>query len=270
MADRAAGTYTDPITGNSFTTAMGGVSVGASGSLRQITNVASGTQSTDAVNLSQFEAAVSSLTSSIASVASSASSGSSSGSTSSTSTDPYVTANVSSYTAPSSTGSDALAVGNSAVASGSSTALGNGAVATAANSVALGAGSVASEANTVSVGSVGDERRITNVALGINGTDAVNVNQLKAGLGNLENQISGNLNKAYAGTVAAMAAAGLRFDDRPGKYSAAQPRTDGRGRRDGGGASENGRWRVNGGISISPTLSKPDFGAVVGVSHTFN
>jgi autotransporter adhesin len=50
----------------------------------------------------------------------------------------------------------------------------------AANSVALGAGSVASEPNTVSVGAPGAERRITNLAPGINGTDAANMDQLNA------------------------------------------------------------------------------------------
>lgn len=48
----------------------------------------------------------------------------------------------------------------------------------ATNSVALGNNSVASEPNTVSVGSPGNERRITNVAPGVNGTDAVNKDQL--------------------------------------------------------------------------------------------
>lgn len=47
------------------------------------------------------------------------------------------------------------------------------------NSVAIGAGSVASADNTVSVGTVGGERTITNVAAGVNDTDAVNVSQLK-------------------------------------------------------------------------------------------
>ena len=59
-----------------------------------------------------------------------------------------------------------------------STAVGDTATATGENSVALGAGSVADEANTVSVGSATNQRRITNMAEGVNGTDGVNVNQL--------------------------------------------------------------------------------------------
>jgi autotransporter adhesin len=80
------------------------------------------------------------------------------------------------------TGTNTTAVGDGAVASGDfSAAYGNGAQATADNSVALGNGSVADEANTVAVGSAGNERRITDVAAGVNGTDAVNLNQLLTG-----------------------------------------------------------------------------------------
>jgi len=116
-------------------------------------------------------------------------------------------------------GTGSTAVGNGATAAGvNSTALGNGATVTTAgtNSVALGAGSVASEANTVSVGAPGAERTISNVAPGVNGTDAVNVNQLNAGIASsnqytdqVANALSGNINdvarKAYAGVAAATA-----------------------------------------------------------------
>ncbi|MET0102769.1 MAG: YadA-like family protein [Sedimenticola sp.] len=56
-------------------------------------------------------------------------------------------------------------------------------VGTTTNSVALGEGSVASEDNTVSVGSATQQRRITNVAEAVNGTDAVNLDQLNSELG---------------------------------------------------------------------------------------
>jgi len=61
-----------------------------------------------------------------------------------------------------------------------SSALGQGAVviANVRSSVALGQDSVATESNTISVGGAGNKRRITNVADGLNGTDAVNVSQL--------------------------------------------------------------------------------------------
>lgn len=68
-------------------------------------------------------------------------------------------------------GSNAQALG------ANSMALGVDAVASAPGSVALGAGSQATRENTVSVGAPGAERQITNVAAGVEKTDAVNVGQ---------------------------------------------------------------------------------------------
>ncbi|HWE98276.1 MAG TPA: YadA-like family protein [Caulobacteraceae bacterium] len=77
------------------------------------------------------------------------------------------------------TGAGATAIGMNSLAQGAgSVAIGPGASATAANSVALGSNSVANAPNTVSVGSVGAERQITNVAPGVNPTDAANMAQL--------------------------------------------------------------------------------------------
>ena len=75
--------------------------------------------------------------------------------------------------------SSAFGVGSLASAP-NSTAIGQLAQATAVNAVALGLGSVADQADTVSVGKAGAMRRIVNVAPGIVGTDAVNVDQLSA------------------------------------------------------------------------------------------
>jgi hypothetical protein len=105
------------------------------------------------------------------------------------------------------------AYGYLSTASGdNSVALGGNAQATANNSVALGAGSVATQANTVSVGSAGNERRITNVAAGINPTDAVNVSQLsgiasgfQSQLSGLQGQVDTNRTEARRGVAAAMA-----------------------------------------------------------------
>jgi autotransporter adhesin len=93
-------------------------------------------------------------------------------------------------------GLGSTAVGDGAVANAYDTAVGynanvaaDGSVAVGANatvasgatnSVALGQNSVASEANTVSVGSAGNQRRITNIANGINDSDAVNMYQLNS------------------------------------------------------------------------------------------
>ncbi|MBB6248414.1 hypothetical protein [Rhodanobacter sp. A1T4] len=78
---------------------------------------------------------------------------------------------------------NAVAVGESAsVTVASGTAIGQGASVTAANAVALGQGSVANVANTVSVGTATNQRQITNVAAGVQATDAANVNQVNAAL----------------------------------------------------------------------------------------
>ncbi|MFV8492370.1 YadA family autotransporter adhesin [Ralstonia pseudosolanacearum] len=76
-------------------------------------------------------------------------------------------------------GDQSVATGHNAQSGGdSSVAMGANAKATANHAVAVGAGSVANRANTMSVGSAGNERQITNVAAGVQGTDAVNVSQL--------------------------------------------------------------------------------------------
>lgn len=87
------------------------------------------------------------------------------------------------------------------------TALGTAAEAKAPNSVALGAYSIADQPNTVSVGSPGNERRIVNLAPGISGTDAVNLNQLQA----VERKMSAGIASAMAMTPAQIA---------PGKQTA--------------------------------------------------
>jgi len=100
------------------------------------------------------------------------------------------------------TGAASTAIGNLANASGAnSTALGNGALASGinstaigqgsstagfANSVALGAGTVNTAANQVNVGG----RTIGGVAAGVLATDAVNVAQLNAAVGGINNGIA--------------------------------------------------------------------------------
>lgn len=74
--------------------------------------------------------------------------------------------------------------GGSRTAGNQSTALGANANASNNNSVALGAGSQTTRDNSVEVGG----RQITGVAAGSAGTDAVNVDQLNAGLGSTLNQ----------------------------------------------------------------------------------
>jgi autotransporter adhesin len=83
----------------------------------------------------------------------------------------------------------------------------------------LGANSIANRPNTVSVGSPGAERIIANVAPGVLGTDAVNVNQLNAVQGQifgLQQQINQNQKEARQGIAMAMAANGITTPIRPG------------------------------------------------------
>jgi autotransporter adhesin len=104
------------------------------------------------------------------------------------------------------TGDPTVALGNNALASGNdAVALGAGTQATGNNSVALGANSIADQANTVSVGSPGSERRITNVAAGVNSTDAVNVSQLRQ----VTSQVGDVQRLAYSGVAMAGALAAL-------------------------------------------------------------
>ena len=155
----------------------GEVSVGSASGQRQITNVAAGTQDTDAVNVAQLKATdsrVAANTESITNLNTQVSSLDTRVTNIENSVGDIVTTGNTKYFKTSSTGDDANAQGADSVA------IGSGSIASADNSVALGTNSVADEANTVSVGSSTQQRRITNVAAGVNNTDAVNVAQLKA------------------------------------------------------------------------------------------
>ncbi|WP_437437803.1 YadA family autotransporter adhesin [Trinickia violacea] len=96
----------------------------------------------------------------------------------------------------------ATVIGAKSVVSGANAvAIGTNATASAANSVALGSNSIANQPNTVSVGAPNNERRITNVAPGVNPTDAVNMSQLNS-LGGTVNNVA---RKAYSGVAGATA-----------------------------------------------------------------
>jgi autotransporter adhesin len=110
-------------------------------------------------------------------------------------------------TAPVASGLESTAGGDGAIATGgASTAIGYRATASGVNSVALGANSSdGGQSNVVSVGSPGNERRITNVAPGVAGTDAANINQLNAVsnyAASLNNALNIRLSQAVAGGAA--------------------------------------------------------------------
>lgn len=76
-------------------------------------------------------------------------------------------------------GESSVSIAGGKATTDKSIAIGAGSNASANNSIAIGADSTADEDNTMSVGNASSQRRITHVAEGINGTDAVNVDQLK-------------------------------------------------------------------------------------------
>ena len=145
----------------------------------------------------------------------------------------------------------------------------------------------ATTANTVvfsspnSGGTKGAAVTLTNVAPGAissTSTDAVNGAQLYA-----TNQAIGNLSafaqtvqkQAYAGTAVGLAAAGLRYDDRPGKISTAAAFGYYHGQTGFAGGigatSSDGKWRLSAALSLTPGNGiQPDFGVSAGLSYTWN
>ncbi len=269
---------------NSLADRADSVSVGSAGHERQITNLAAGTEDTDAVNVAQLKEIsgdVTNVNNAITKI--------------SNGTDGmFQVNNTNNLSKPTVEGKNALAGGAGASASGSnsmavgmqskssgtdSVALGNSSSATARNSVALGTNSVADRDNTVSVGSVGGERQIANVAAGTKGTDAVNVSQLNEGINNsyqytdnkfdsLKNMVEDNKNKMSAGVAGAMAMASLPQPYAPGASMVSM----------GGGTfqsqsavalgvsaiSDNGKWVTK---VAGTTNSQGDFGASLGVGY---
>ncbi|EDT6889152.1 hypothetical protein AHS18_000545 [Salmonella enterica subsp. enterica] len=156
---------------------VGEFSVGSEDGQRQITNVAAGSADTDAVNVSQLkvtDSRVAANTESINNLNTQVSSLDTRVTNIENGIGDIVTTGSTKDFKTNTDGVDANAQGADSVA------IGSGSIAAAENSVALGTNSVADEANTVSVGSSTQQRRITNVAAGVNNTDAVNVAQLKA------------------------------------------------------------------------------------------
>ncbi|EOT6139801.1 YadA-like family protein, partial [Escherichia coli] len=156
---------------------VGEFSVGSEDGQRQITNVAAGSADTDAVNVGQLkvtDAQVSQNTQSITNLNNQVTNLDTRVTNIENGIGDIVTTGSTKYFKTNTDGVDANAQGKDSVA------IGSGSIAAADNSVALGIGSVANEENTISVGSSTNQRRITNVAAGVNATDAVNVSQLKS------------------------------------------------------------------------------------------
>ncbi|PXV60326.1 Autotransporter adhesin [Dyella jiangningensis] len=242
----AVGTASTTLNGTTYnfagTTPGSTVSIGAAGAERTLTNLAAGrisSTSTDAINGSQLYATnqtLEQLGSQIINLSNTIRNLPPGGSPVTTTINTYQTSGDNS-TASTATGNNATAAGAGSTASGNnSTAVGAGSTASGDNSVAVGAGSVASASNTVSVGSAGHERTVTNVANGVNATDAVNVGQLSDALTEAKNwskdyvdqrfqtvdqQLNRIGNRANAGIASAMALASLPQAYQPNQSSAA-------------------------------------------------
>ena len=112
---------------------------------------------------------------------------------------------------------NAIAIGTNAKVYGTATttglngvALGASAQSTGNNSVALGSGSMdGGQSNVVAVGSNTSQRRIINLAAGVDPTDGVNVSQLRSMETTLTNQMNTIGDRAYAGTATVAAIAGI-------------------------------------------------------------
>ena len=137
---------------------------------------------------------------------------------------------------------------------------------------------MATLANTVSFGTQGNERRLTNVAAGINPTDAVNMSQLsslssgfQSQFGSLWSQVDANQREARSGVALALAASNLHYDQRPGKASVALAYGNFKGQSalaGGLGYALSDSWRVN--ASFTAASDQKDFGAAIGTSWTLN
>ena len=120
--------------------------------------------------------------------------------------------------------------------------------------------------------------RVSNVAAAVAPTDAVNLGQLNSAYNNLSQigayQFNSAKRQAYAGTAIALAAAGLRYDDRPGKVSLAIGASGYHGAGGVaiglGGTSEDGSVRYHVAASFSPNESKASAGIFGGLSFTLN
>uniref|UniRef100_UPI002AB5FCE8 ESPR-type extended signal peptide-containing protein n=1 Tax=Burkholderia cepacia TaxID=292 RepID=UPI002AB5FCE8 len=200
----ASGTNAVALGANSVGDRNNAVSVGSTSLQRQITNVAAGTQNTDAVNLGQMNAAIAAgsnpyvaVRGSTAARASGTQSiaigdGAIANATNTNGGQTNIAVGAKAYTsggfgqlaigegasATNANAGGAIAIGRGAMTTQRGVALGDGASVTAQYGVALGDTSVADRANSVSVGSASLQRQITNVAAGTQATDAVNVGQL--------------------------------------------------------------------------------------------
>ena len=182
---------------NSVATEANTVSVGSVGDERKITNVAKGTNTTDAVNVGQLTAVGSQVDTNTRGISSN--SGRISANTQRIGAVEQRIQYIHIDQSTTALGKDAVATPAASIALGKSAEVQDGAQGSVAigahakvnqgvqNAVAIGQYSVATESNTFSVGSDALKRRVVNVADGINDYDAVNMHQFNG----LERKMSG-------------------------------------------------------------------------------
>jgi len=111
-----------------------------------------------------------------------------------------------------------------------------------------------------------------NVAPGVLGTDAVNLDQLRATSFDLSREVGSYRTEAQRGTAVALAATGMRFDDRPGRTSMGGAVSYFRGEAGValgvGHTSSSQRLRYNAAVSFSPNGGR-NVGAVAGATFSF-
>ncbi|MFK2853784.1 hypothetical protein ISP18_04195 [Dyella humi] len=160
----------------------------------EIMNVADGIAGSDAVTVNQLTGAINGLSSQFSNNL------------------KYVRVN-STGTNANASANDAVAIGSTANATAPATvAIGTGSRASATNSVAIGFNSVTSQSYTVSVGSVGQERKVINVADGdfsAGSTDAATCGQVFAALG----MVAGSRSGVFDVTAPLYAIEGLSGDN---------------------------------------------------------
>ncbi len=122
--------------------------------------------------------------------------------------------------------------------------------------------------NTTQISSL--DTRVTANTTNIDLLDG-RVGALESGFQDLGNQISENRAEARGGTALALATAGLRYDDRPGKLSLAGGFGNFKGQSGlalGLGYNPSVDFRLNG--AVSATTSRGDVGVSLGASWTLN
>ena len=235
---------------------QGALSIGSAGNERQITNVAGGTQDTDAVNLRQLRSVADNVAGALGGGAGFDAGGSFTGPNYALRSGLYTTVgaaltaldqqngiiagnNTSGLPLASATGSDAMAAGYGARADGArSTAIGTQAQASGSESIAIGAGAVASRPRQVAIGTAASTYTLPGLAsvasraaqsgpTQIVTTDASgNLAALPVDLDGMDRRIDGvaayareGRREARQGIAAAMAMTGAPLPSRPGKTS---------------------------------------------------